>query len=301
MDHQILAAKYKSVLEKVRLVNEPMPQYLNPHLERPLFSRDPYETPLSPNPPIFQETFKVTHERLEAVDFGPPGWLSNEEINLLKNVITLREKAIAFYEEERELLKHSYREPYRIPVIPHEPWQKKPISIPKSILPQFTELIRERIRTGLYEQSTSSYTSPTFCVAKSNGKRRIGNDLQELNKVIIKDAVLTPHIEEFVDAFAGRASYRLGDIMGGYDVRELDVTTRPLTTFETPLGRMQLTRLPQGATNSVAVYQAQMTWIVQEEIPESVEIFIDDGGIKGPRSLYNQEILLENPSIRRFI
>ncbi|MBW0547120.1 hypothetical protein O181_086835, partial [Austropuccinia psidii MF-1] len=61
MDHQILAAKYKSVLKKVRPVNEPMPQDLNPPL-----SRDPYETPLSRNPPIFQETFKVTHERLQA-------------------------------------------------------------------------------------------------------------------------------------------------------------------------------------------------------------------------------------------
>ncbi|MBW0473401.1 hypothetical protein O181_013116 [Austropuccinia psidii MF-1] len=86
-----------------------------------------------------------------------------------------------------------------------------------------------------------------------------------------------------------------------YDERELDVTTRPLTTFETPLGRMQLTRLPQGATNSVAVYQAQMSWILQEEIPESVGIFIYDQGIKGPRSLYNQEKLPENPSIRIFI
>ena len=82
-------------------------------------------------------------------------------------------------------------------------------------------------------------------MAKSNGKLRIVHDLQELNKVTIKDAVLPPHIEEFVDEFAGRACYGLGDIMGGYDERELDVTTRPLTTFETPLGRMQLTRLPQ--------------------------------------------------------
>ncbi|MBW0481165.1 hypothetical protein O181_020880 [Austropuccinia psidii MF-1] len=175
MDHQILAAKYKSVLKKVRTVNEPIPQDLNPPLRGPPFLRYPYETPLSPNPPIFQETFKVTHERLQAVIFGPPRWLSNEEINLIRNVITLR----------------------------------------------------------------------------------ISHDLQELNKVTIKDAGLPPHIEEFVDAFAGRACYGLGDIMGGYDERELDVTTRPLTTFETPLGRMQLTRLPQGATNSVAVYQAQ--------------------------------------------
>ncbi|MBW0579967.1 hypothetical protein O181_119682 [Austropuccinia psidii MF-1] len=173
-----------------------MPQDPNPPLQRPPLSRDPYETPLSPNPPIFQETFKFTHERLQAGN------------------------AVAFCEEERGLLKHSYRKPYKITVIPQEPWQKKPIPIPKSILPQFTESIRERIRTGLYEQSTSSYTSPIFCVSKLNGKLRIFYDLQELNKVTIKDAGLPPHTEEFVDAFAGRACYGLGYIMGGYDERE---------------------------------------------------------------------------------
>ncbi|MBW0493705.1 hypothetical protein O181_033420 [Austropuccinia psidii MF-1] len=89
--------------------------------------------------------------------------------------------------------------------------------------------------------------------------------------------------------------------MGGYDERELDVTTRPPNTSEKPLGRMQLTKLPQGATNSVAVYQTQMTWILQEAIPESVRIFMDDRRIKGPRSVYSQETLPENPSIRRFI
>ncbi|MBW0581520.1 hypothetical protein O181_121235 [Austropuccinia psidii MF-1] len=84
--------------------------------------------------------------------------------------------------------------------------------------------------------------------------------------------------------------------MGGYEEQELDVTTRALTAFETPLGRMQLTRLAQKATNSVAVYQAQMTWILKEEIPESVGIFIDDGGTKGPRNTtrkpLNQKIFM---------
>jgi hypothetical protein len=69
------------------------------------------------------------------------------------------------------------------------------------------------------------------------------HDLQQLNKVKIKDAGLPPKIEEFVESFAGRACYGLGDIMGGYDKRELDPASRPLTTFETPLGRLQLTRL----------------------------------------------------------
>jgi hypothetical protein len=89
--------------------------------------------------------------------------------------------------------------------------------------------------------------------------------------------------------------------MGGYDERELAPESRPLTTFETPLGRFQLTRLPQGATNSVTVYQAQMTWILQDEIPNNVGIFIDDGGINGPESDYGGETLKENPGILKFI
>ncbi|MBW0562754.1 hypothetical protein O181_102469, partial [Austropuccinia psidii MF-1] len=211
------------------------------------------------------------------------------------------QKAIAFCEEERGILKNSYGKPYKIPLIHHEPWKKKPIPIAKSILPQFIELVREGICTGIYEQSTSSYKSPVFCVAKPNGKLRIAHDLQDLNKVKIKDAGLPPNFDEFVGSFSGRASYGLGDIMGGCNERELDITTRPLTTFETPLVRLQLTRLPQGETNSVAVYQAQMTWILQAEIPEHLRIFIDDSGIKGPRSTYQHETLKENQLIRRFV
>ncbi|MBW0556012.1 hypothetical protein O181_095727 [Austropuccinia psidii MF-1] len=217
------------------------------------------------------------------------------------SVILLREKAIAFSAEERGLLKQSYGKPYKIPVILNTPWKKKLIPIPKPIIPHFIEFVRERIRTGLYDQSTSSYTSPVFCAAKSNGKLRNPNDLQDLNKVTIKDAGLPPHIEEFGDAFSGRACYGLGDIMGGYDERELEISKRPLTTLETPLVRLKLTILPQGATNSVAVYQAQMTGILQEEIPDNLGIFIDDGGIKGPRATYNNETLQENNLIRRFI
>ncbi|MBW0552320.1 hypothetical protein O181_092035 [Austropuccinia psidii MF-1] len=216
MEAQANAAKYKSVLKKVRPVNEAMPQDLNPPLERPELSRDPYETPLSPNPPPFFETSKVAEERISMINFGPSGC-----------------------------------------------YQKR--------------LIRERICTGLYEQSTSSYNSPVFCLEKPKGKLRLALDLQELNKVTIKDAGLPPNFDEFVGSFSGRAFYGLGDIMGGYNERELDITTRHLTTFETPLGRLQLTRLRQGATNSVAVYQAQMNWILQGERPEHLGIFIDDG------------------------
>ncbi|POW00299.1 hypothetical protein PSHT_13094 [Puccinia striiformis] len=264
-------------------------------------SLDPYQTPLTPFPPEFTPTWKITEERLKVINFGPADFLWAEELKLFKHLIITRQDAFAFGPEERGLLKHTYGQPYVIPVIKHEPWQQKPIPIPTAIKDQFIELVRERIKTGLYEQSFSTYSSPVFCVKKQDGKLRVVHDLQKLNKVTIKDSGLPPNPEELIESFTGRACYGLGDIMGGYDERELAPESRPLTTFETPLGRFQLTRLPQGATNSVAVYQAQMMWILQDEIPHNVGIFIDDGGIKGPVSDYNQETLKENPGIRRFI
>ena len=51
-----LATKYKPVAKKVRPVNDPMPQNLNPPLRRPQMSRDPYNSPLTPYPPDFVET-----------------------------------------------------------------------------------------------------------------------------------------------------------------------------------------------------------------------------------------------------
>jgi len=74
----------------------------------------------------------------------------------------------------------------------------------------------------------------------------------------------------------------------------------------TPLGLLQLTGLPQGFTNSPAEFQKCMVMVLQDEIPNTANIFIDDLPIKGPRTQYldengNPEVLKENPGIRQFI
>ncbi|KAH8914430.1 hypothetical protein BT69DRAFT_1232434, partial [Atractiella rhizophila] len=80
------------------------------------------------------------------------------------------EQAIAFDVSERGLLKRMYTNPQIIPTVPHEPWQEKPIPIPIALKPAVIKLIRERIRTGLYEPAASPYSSSWFVVEKTNGK-----------------------------------------------------------------------------------------------------------------------------------
>lgn len=82
--------------------------------------------------------------------------------------------------------------------------------------------------------------------------------------------------------------------------------SRDLTAFYTPLGLLRITALPMGYTNSPAEFQNCMTFIIQPEIPDCANIFIDDLGIKGPQSAYLDtngipEKIPENPDIRKFI
>jgi RNase H-like domain found in reverse transcriptase len=67
----------------------------------------------------------------------------------------------------------------------------------------------------------------------------------------------------------------------------------------TPLGLLRMTTLPQGATNSVAQFVRIVTRILEDLIPDVCRPFLDDIGVKGPRTRYNDEEVA--PGIRRFV
>ena len=130
--------------------------------------------------------------------------------------------------------------------------------------------------------------------------------MQPLNKVSIRDAGLPPNLDNFVEPFAGRQCYTVFDLYWGFDARKVHPKSRDLTAFLTPLGLLRITSLPTGFTNSPAEFQACMAFILQHEIPDKANIFIDDLPIKGPETRYEDEygqpeVLADNPGIRRFI
>ena len=67
----------------------------------------------------------------------------------------------------------------------------------------------------------------------------------------------------------------------------------------TALGLVRMTRLPQGWTNSVATFQRIIGKVHCHQIPHEVRPFLDDVGIKGPKSQYDDIEIA--PGIRRFI
>ncbi len=120
----------------------------------------------------------------------------------------------------------------------------------------------------------------------------------ELNRVTVRDANLPPSADEFSEEFAGCAISSLIDFFSGYDQIELDEESRDLTAFMTPLGFMRMTTLPQGATKSVAQFVRIVLKILDPHLRDWAKLFLDDVGVKGPKTKYNDEELA--PRIRRY-
>jgi transposase InsO family protein len=296
---------YKRVGQKVHPVSGTFPEearVMRRFPENPLDSLPK----LTPNPPEFVPTERLTEERIESLSVNPNNFLWPEEEKLFLHILKLNEATLPYEEKDRGTLRRDYFSDYIMATIPHTPWEFKNIPIPPGIRDKVIELLRSKIEAGVYEPSQSSYRGRWFCVLKKNGTLRIVHDLQPLNKVSIRDAGQLPILDDFVESYSARQCYTVFDLFWGFDGRIVDPRSRDMTAFYTPLGLLRLTALPMGYTNSPAEFQQCMTFILQDEIPHVANIFIDDLPIKGPKSQYldqqgNPETLRENPGIRRFI
>ena len=132
------------------------------------------------------------------------------------------------------------------------------------------------------------------------------HNLQPLNAVTIWDSLVPPFVEHLAESFGGYAVYSMMDLFARYDQRPLHMDSRDMTMFNSLLRPHHLTTLPMEHTNTVQIYQADIAFILQDEIPHHTMPFIDDLPVKSEMSRYQRldgsyETIPENPGIRLFI
>lgn len=294
--------RYKPVDRKVR----PVPSYMpNPSAQtfKPIPSPELEPLPLEP-PSLanFEPSERLTRERLQIIlETVPSGFLNAREIDLLVFVLKERQFALAFTDAERGTFSPRYFPDYEIPTIEHVPWQLPPNRVPRAIEDDVYTLLTEQRDAGKYEPSSASYRSRIIIVEKKTGKYRICHDLQPLNGVTIRDSALPPNVNDFAESFVGYAIYMIADLFSGYDNRRLAEISRDLTTFDCLIGAHRLTTLPQGFCNAVQEFQRCITHVIRDEVPHHAGAFVDDVGIKGPCSTYNNMPVVPGSPIRRFV
>jgi Reverse transcriptase (RNA-dependent DNA polymerase) len=106
-------------------------------------------------------------------------------------------------------------------------------------------------------------------------------------------------VDKFSEEFAGYQLVLLVDFFSGYNQVSLDKKSRDLTVFYILLGLLQQTTLLQGATNSVVQFVKIVTKILEDLILYNCILFLDDVGVKGPTTIYNNTEVL--PGVRQFV
>src|SRR5271169_1991457 len=227
-------------------------------------------------------------------------FLTAPERQLFVDILFEYEGAIAFEDSEMGFLNPEIEPPVVIHTVPHSPWQQQNLRLPKAMQEAATAIVREKLANGVFEFAQGPYRSRYFLVEKkAPGTWRLVNDIQQLNKVTIRDSGMPPSVDEFSEDFAGYPITSAINYYSGYNEIILDKGCRDLTAFLTDLGLVRMTRLPQGWTNSVACFQRIMIKVHWRQIPHQARPFLDDIALKGPKDRYNNEEIF--PGVRRFV
>ena len=144
--------------------------------------------------------------------------------------------------------------PVVIHSVEHTPWQARQMRLPAKMQEQSIKIFRDEIKNRMLEPSMGPYQNQYFLVPKKDGRYRLILDLQPCNKVTIKDSAVPPNVEEITQSLAGAVCYSGFDLFSGYDQIPLSEESRDIVTIMTPLGPLRKTKLPQGFTNSVAIF-----------------------------------------------
>ena len=241
---------------------------------------------------------RMTPERLQKINVGE--CLTVEERDLLTELLYNREAVLAWDFSEMGMVLPEVSPPQEIRTIEHKPWQHPGFAIPKALKGTAIKMLKERLAIGFIEPSHGHYRNPWYVVGKKEkGKYRLINACTEMNRVTLRDANLPPNADDFAENFAGCAVASLVDCFSDYDQIMLAVESRDYTAFQTALGLMRMTRIPMGATNSVGQFVRINYKILEAQIPHNAEPIVDDVGVKGPKTKYNNELVA--PGIRRYI
>jgi len=234
---------------------------------------------------------RLTPKRLEEVLDKTSDVLWPKEQELLGRVLRNRAAALAWDFNHLGKVHPSVVPPQKIRTIPHKAWQAPGIPIPRPLMPKVIELLKKRVENKVLEDGHGAYRNPWFLVKKKDGGLRLINNAQRYNAVTIRDAFIPPAADEVSEEFAMCQLLSLVDIFSGYDQVPLHPESRDLTTFATPIGLFRYCTLPQGATNSVAQFVRIVTRILRRLIPEVCRPFVDDICIKGPKSMYQDQLI----------
>jgi len=137
--------------------------------------------------------------------------------------------------------------------------------------------VDSQLKKGYIRPSKSPQTLPVMFVPKKDGKRRIVQDYQYVNKFTIKNSYPLPSISDLVDNMGTKRVFTKMDLRWGYNNVRIKEGNKWKAAFMTDVGSFEPVVMFFGLTNSPATFQTMMNDIFRDLINKGdVATFIDD-------------------------
>jgi hypothetical protein len=122
---------------------------------------------------------------MKNIKIGRDDFLTESEKKIFQDMFSKHGKAFAASPDEIGCVYSSIVAPMIIFIIPHIPWDLKPNSVPRALLPKLVNLIKEKIHMSILEPSMAPYCNRWFIVPKKSEALRFIQNTQPANKVTI--------------------------------------------------------------------------------------------------------------------
>jgi len=162
-----------------------------------------------------------------------------------------KDKKELFINKNKEIFKGMGMFPgeYKIKIMKNaEGIIKPPRRVPQTVLEKLKKELDSLLVSGIIKtvEEPKQWSSNIVIVHKADGSLRLCLDPQELNKVIIREYILIPTLDDIRAKLVNKKYFSVLDIKKGFWHVKLDEDSTDLCTFSTPVGYFKFTRLPFG-------------------------------------------------------
>jgi hypothetical protein len=209
---------------------------------------------------------------------GVLGHLTRKERAVIEPV--LQKYRHVFHDDEVAEFKGTDLVEHKIVTGDARPIRKAPYRVPYALREEMEGQVRDMLKKGVIEPSSSPWSAPSILVPKKSPdgrpKWRFCVDYRALNKVTQFDTYPLPVFEETVSTLHGSRYFSVLDCYSGFWQLKLAEEDKMKTAFSVPSGHYQFLRLPYGLANSPASFQRLMDLVLRDLIGTEVYVFIDD-------------------------
>lgn len=156
------------------------------------------------------------------------------------------------------------------------------------------KILDDLLEQGIIRPSQSQYSSPIVLVKKKSGTIRMCVDYRTLNKLTLRDNYPLPLIEDQIDLLHNKRFFSCLDLKNGFHHVLMSPESIPLTSFVTPHGQFEYTRMPFGLKNAPSVFQRFINFIFRDLIDNNkILLYMDDIMVATNNIIDHQTILNE--------